>query len=79
MSTPCILLLGAGHFLGGQGTGAKPVLFSGISSAELLLFWPQKSILMVPGWSLIPESPQPWAGTLSLPLQPSPDLCSILC
>lgn len=49
MSMPCMLLLGAGRFLSGQGVGARPVLFAGVSDTELLLFWPQKSILMVSG------------------------------
>lgn len=35
--------------------GARPGLFSGMHNAELLLFWPQKSIPMVPGWCLTPE------------------------
>lgn len=56
LSMPCTLLLGLGHFLGGQGVGARPVLSSGISDTELPLFWSQKSILMVPGWYLTPES-----------------------
>lgn len=57
------LLLGTGHFLGSQGVRARSGLFSGLSYTELLLFWPQKSILVVPGWYLTPESPQPQAGT----------------
>ena len=54
---------GTDHFLGSQGVHARSALFSGLSYTELLLFWPQKSILVVPGWYLTPESPQPQAGT----------------
>lgn len=39
VSTPCTLLWGRGHFLGGQRRGARPVFFSDMRNAELLLFW----------------------------------------
>lgn len=75
VSTPCMLLLGLGRFLGGHRMGVRPVLFSGMRSAELLLFWSQMSILMVPGWCLTPEPAlQTRAGTPSLPPLPSPGL-----
>lgn len=75
-----VLLLGTGHFLGSQGVRARSGLFSGLSYTELLLFWPQKSILVVPGWYLTPESPQPQAGTppTSSPSKPRPLQHSLL-